>query len=350
MLLSVCTEANFLAVINFVKMVLNILCIIVPIALIIMLAMDITKIVMNPDEKVTSSAMKSIRIRMIAAVALFFVPTMVNTLMTMLGENFIAGTCWRNANRETILMYRSAEEERLTANQVALREQALEANRRREEVLAARQAEQARIEVQEREATKRAREEFAERIKEEARQNAANNSGGMIAVTDSENIAASAGNYSYSIRTSAPTSRDYWYTVYSTNYISQCPWYAISRALEIVNNSSLSPAQKKAKTQSLMTTRGNGKDVANNVKSAHFNKGEVVKAPAIISNNVHGTAYGHVFIIEKVEGNKVTITESSNRNGVKAANNWAAVRWNTKVMTIDELNRYRTGPYVYILE
>lgn len=129
-----CEDPNVLSVISFVKSILSILAIVVPIILIIMVTVEISKIVLNPDEKVTSKVMKSVTAKMIAAVTLFFVPTIVNVLMNMVGVNFTASSCWNNANEESIRTYRiRAEEEAAAAYQAILEERRI-ANFEREQL------------------------------------------------------------------------------------------------------------------------------------------------------------------------------------------------------------------------
>ena len=76
-----CEDPNVLSVINLVKDLLNIISIAVPIILIIMVSIDLTKMIINTDEKATRQSTKSILNRTFAAVALFFIPSVVNLLM-----------------------------------------------------------------------------------------------------------------------------------------------------------------------------------------------------------------------------------------------------------------------------
>ena len=60
---------------NFVYKIIDIVRIIVPIALVVMTTMDVTKKVINPEDK---EGQKKILIRAIAAIVVFFVPTLIN--------------------------------------------------------------------------------------------------------------------------------------------------------------------------------------------------------------------------------------------------------------------------------
>lgn len=108
--LDVCEESGFLSLILLAKEILEIIAIIVPIILIIMVAVQLGKIVLG-DVKLVPKVTKSIVFKMIAAVAVFFMPTLVNLLLTTLGRtSYDTGTCWNNANTATIAYFRAIEE------------------------------------------------------------------------------------------------------------------------------------------------------------------------------------------------------------------------------------------------
>ena len=65
MYLDLCEEAGFLSVILFLKKIIDILQLLIPIGLIIICAVDLGKMVVNPEEK---SVVPKITKRMIAAV------------------------------------------------------------------------------------------------------------------------------------------------------------------------------------------------------------------------------------------------------------------------------------------
>lgn len=92
-----CTEAN--GVISMIKNILNILHIIVPIALIALTTVDIMKKVINPEEK---DGQKKIMVRAIAALIVFFVPTLVRLTLKVIdwgkpegvGASETLSQCW----------------------------------------------------------------------------------------------------------------------------------------------------------------------------------------------------------------------------------------------------------------
>ena len=101
-LADICTNPDFLRVIYFGKKILNVGFIIMPIGLIIMLIIDVFKMMTASDEKNDKKSMKTIVTRIIFAVLLFFVPTIVSAVMNLVdnGDSYVS--CITNANMETI--------------------------------------------------------------------------------------------------------------------------------------------------------------------------------------------------------------------------------------------------------
>ena len=88
-------------VINFLKAILTIIQWGIPILLIIMGSIDLGKAVMASDDKEIKGATSKLIKRAIAAVAVFFIPLVVNLLINMVGDSrgddAKAGdflTCW----------------------------------------------------------------------------------------------------------------------------------------------------------------------------------------------------------------------------------------------------------------
>lgn len=85
--LNVCTEPEILKVLKYIQIILDYAFIIVPIGLILMVAIDFTKNVIAKDanemQKNLSIAIK----RIIYCVAMFFVPTIVSFVMTMVNDS-----------------------------------------------------------------------------------------------------------------------------------------------------------------------------------------------------------------------------------------------------------------------
>ncbi len=108
--LNVCEKADFLSVIYYIKYLIDIIGIIVPIALIIMVGIQLGKIVIG-DVKIIPKVAKSIVVKSIAAVAVFFIPSIVSIVLSYAGQvSYSATACWNNANAGTIAHYRAIEE------------------------------------------------------------------------------------------------------------------------------------------------------------------------------------------------------------------------------------------------
>lgn len=89
-----CSDYGLVNLFVIAKRFFTILQIIVPIIAILFLAINVIKMVMNPDEK---KNMKAFYNWLIAFVIIFFLPTIVNTTMGLLGENYSISSCWNNA-------------------------------------------------------------------------------------------------------------------------------------------------------------------------------------------------------------------------------------------------------------
>ena len=97
----ICDTLGFLQVMNLIKTLLNILRFVIPIIVILMLIMDLTKNVINPNEK---EGMKKIVTRVSAAVIVFLVPTIINLIVYFI--NPVARL--RNGTRAPAQRYRGA--------------------------------------------------------------------------------------------------------------------------------------------------------------------------------------------------------------------------------------------------
>ena len=143
---SVCENSNTLSIIYLIKTIIELITsILVPVLLIIMLAIDFSKIVIAGKEEDMKKVVKSITSKVIAGVLVFFVPTFVNLLFSALDmstSQFVS--CYKNANSEYIAIKKAEEEaaKELQKQEIAAKRAALE--KEREAIAAAR--EEARIE------------------------------------------------------------------------------------------------------------------------------------------------------------------------------------------------------------
>lgn len=103
MILMECHNVDLLKTIMFVKAILNIIFIVVPIGLIIMMAIDFLKVVIAGNENDQKKDFNMSLKRVISIVVLFFVPTIVDLLMSLLGNlNVDWNFCYNYATRENI--------------------------------------------------------------------------------------------------------------------------------------------------------------------------------------------------------------------------------------------------------
>ena len=79
---------------NIAQRIITIIQILAPILAIISLGINLTKSVMNPDDKKNFSMYKN---WIIALVMVFAIPTLVNATMGILGEDYDISACWNNA-------------------------------------------------------------------------------------------------------------------------------------------------------------------------------------------------------------------------------------------------------------
>lgn len=86
-----CSSAGLAMLMQVVKRTLSIIRIVAPIILLISLAMNLSKLMSNPDNK---KLLPKIRNSAIAAVVIFFIPTIVNAAMAMLSNDYNLSACW----------------------------------------------------------------------------------------------------------------------------------------------------------------------------------------------------------------------------------------------------------------
>lgn len=103
--MEICVEPDFLRIIYFIKIIINVIFIIVPIGVIVMGLIDLSKSTISSNEEEQKKKSKLFLKRIISAVLVFAVPWIVNVIMGLLGEltsNVNLADCWNNANSEKI--------------------------------------------------------------------------------------------------------------------------------------------------------------------------------------------------------------------------------------------------------
>lgn len=104
---NVCDTEGFLRIMYFIKLAMNILRFVIPIILIVMIIFDLFKNTISPDNK---DGMKKITNRLIAAVIVFIVPTLVNLVVIFMDyifdnadeTDYKISSCYTNANMNCI--------------------------------------------------------------------------------------------------------------------------------------------------------------------------------------------------------------------------------------------------------
>ena len=93
-MVSTCGNPALSNLFSIAQKMITIIQILAPILAIIALGINLTKSVLNPDDKKNFSMYKN---WLIALVMVFAIPTLVNATMGMLGEDYDISACWNNA-------------------------------------------------------------------------------------------------------------------------------------------------------------------------------------------------------------------------------------------------------------
>lgn len=101
LLMSVCTDPQFLSALKIVKIAVGFISIVVPIILILAVMIKLIKVVIEGDNKF-KEVLKSCTLQIISAIVVFLVPTMVSLVMSVVSTVNESDSCWNNANDETI--------------------------------------------------------------------------------------------------------------------------------------------------------------------------------------------------------------------------------------------------------
>lgn len=86
-----CNNSSIYNVLIIIKNLLNIIHIIVPILLMVFITIQFIELIKNPEEK---NGIKKITNQLIAATIIFFIPTIINALMYIVGNNTSISSCW----------------------------------------------------------------------------------------------------------------------------------------------------------------------------------------------------------------------------------------------------------------
>lgn len=87
-------------VIAIVRLVMNVICIAVPIVMIVLGSIDLFKAVTSSKDEEIKKKQQTLIKRIIAGVIVFLVPTIVSLLMNLMGANNTWAECWNLAGEE----------------------------------------------------------------------------------------------------------------------------------------------------------------------------------------------------------------------------------------------------------
>ena len=91
-----CNDYALASVLGVIKQIIDLLHIIIPIFLIVMVTFNFIQLMSNPEDK---KAKKAIINRFLAAVIVFFVPTIINIILGIMPLPYDVISCWNNGNK-----------------------------------------------------------------------------------------------------------------------------------------------------------------------------------------------------------------------------------------------------------
>ncbi len=90
-----CSDYALANILSLTQTAFNIICVAVPIILIFSLIWTIVKVITDPDQK---NFIRKLISQIAAAIIIFFLPTLVNLIMTWVPDGgFNIGSCWQAA-------------------------------------------------------------------------------------------------------------------------------------------------------------------------------------------------------------------------------------------------------------
>ena len=104
-ILAECGDEDLITILSVVRAAINVVSFAIPIILIVLGIVDISKAVVASDEKKTKEAQKMFTTRLIYAVVIFLIPTVVSLLFNLLPDAVFGGEmdgytwkdCWKAA-------------------------------------------------------------------------------------------------------------------------------------------------------------------------------------------------------------------------------------------------------------
>ena len=102
-----CGDFGLAGTLNIIRNILTIIQVAVPIILIIMSSVSLTKMVINPDEK---NGMKKIYNQYLAAILVFMMPVVVDVMLDMMPDSYSLSACWDQAKGNAELLRLNSQE------------------------------------------------------------------------------------------------------------------------------------------------------------------------------------------------------------------------------------------------
>ena len=106
-ILAACGDEALLTILSVVRSAINLVTFAIPIILIVLGVVDLSKAVIASDEKKTKEAQKMFTTRLIYAVVIFLIPTIITLLFNLLDNPVFSSEvdgytwvdCWRDAGK-----------------------------------------------------------------------------------------------------------------------------------------------------------------------------------------------------------------------------------------------------------
>ena len=102
-----CHDAGIISLLAIIKSIMDLIQIVVPIILIVFMSIQLTRMVVNPEEKKGFSRLKN---QLLATILVFMMPVIINAVVNMMPQSYQISACWNVAGgKDEISMSRSLE-------------------------------------------------------------------------------------------------------------------------------------------------------------------------------------------------------------------------------------------------
>ena len=100
--MEICTNTSVLTIIRLLLIVFNVIKIVIPLILIIIVTIDVFKAIVSNEDNALSKVIKNSTNRLVAAILIFFVPTIVFAIINVIHADNTILACFQNANSNKI--------------------------------------------------------------------------------------------------------------------------------------------------------------------------------------------------------------------------------------------------------